>query len=83
MNTKLTLTIDDVIIERAKIYAKKKGRSLSDLIENYLKSVIWEQKTTGPEISPIIKSLKGSFKAPEGFDYKKELGESLSKKYFK
>jgi len=83
MNTKLTLTIDDSIIERAKIYAKRKGRSLSDLIENYLKSVTWEQKTSVTGNAPIVKSLQGSFKAPVGFDYKKELSEILAKKYLK
>ena len=36
MNTKLTLTIVQSAIEKAKKYAKKKVRSLSDLIENYL-----------------------------------------------
>jgi hypothetical protein len=28
-----------------------------------------------------VKSLQGSFKAPNGFDYKKELVKALSKKY--
>jgi len=36
MNTKLTLTIEESIIEKAKSYARKNGRSLSDIIENYL-----------------------------------------------
>ena len=35
MNTKLTLTIEKEIIERAKNYAKEKNRSLSNIIENY------------------------------------------------
>ena len=39
MNTKLTLTIEQSVIEKAKKYAKNKERSLSDLIENYLKSL--------------------------------------------
>ena len=39
MNTKLTLTIEQTIIERAKKYANNKGRSLSDIIENYLKVI--------------------------------------------
>ena len=34
MTTKLTLTIEQHIIEKAKVYAKSKGRSLSDIIEN-------------------------------------------------
>jgi predicted HicB family RNase H-like nuclease len=40
MNTKLTLTIDKSIIESAKKYARNKERSLSDLIENYLKALV-------------------------------------------
>ena len=38
MNTKLTLTIEQTVIEKAKKYAKGKERSLSSLIENYLKA---------------------------------------------
>jgi len=80
MNTKLTLTIEQSIIEKAKIYAKDKGRSLSDIIENYLKAITTE-KETSEDISPLISSLRGSFKAPESFDYKKELSKGLSEKY--
>ena len=42
MNTKLILTIDQEIIEKAKQYAKGKNRSLSDIIENYLKTLTKE-----------------------------------------
>lgn len=44
MNTKLTLTIEREIIEKAKNYAKAKNRSLSDIIENYLKLLTQEEK---------------------------------------
>ncbi|MGB1451779.1 MAG: DUF6364 family protein, partial [Marinirhabdus sp.] len=44
MNTKLTLTIERKIIEKAKNYAKGKNRSLSDIIENYLKTLTKEDK---------------------------------------
>lgn len=80
MNTKLTLTIEQSIIERAKSYAKGKGHSLSDIIENYLKAITTEQRVV-EDISPLINSLRGSFKAPESFDYKKELSKGLSEKY--
>jgi len=43
MNTKLTLTIEQEIIKRAKEYAKGKNRSLSDIIENYLKILTKEE----------------------------------------
>ena len=80
MNTKLTLTIEQSVIEKAKSYAKQKGRSLSDIIENYLKAITTEQRTT-EDISPLVNLLRGSFKAPENFDYKKELSKGLSEKY--
>jgi len=81
MNTKLTLTIEQAIIEKAKLYAKGKGHSLSDIIENYLKVITKDEVKSEIEITPIVKSLKGSFKAPSSFDYKKELAKSLSDKY--
>ncbi|MEO7209346.1 MAG: DUF6364 family protein [Chitinophagaceae bacterium] len=81
MNTKLTLTIDHSIIIQAKKYARKKERSLSDLIENYLKALTDEGAIKAEAITPIVQSLKGSFKMPENFNYKKELTERLSEKY--
>ncbi len=81
MNTKLTLTIEQTIIEKAKKYAKGRGRSLSDIIENYLKVITREENKTDIEITPLTKSLRGSFKAPKDFDYKKELSKGLSQKY--
>jgi hypothetical protein len=80
MNTKLTLTIEQSVIERAKTYAKEKGHSLSEIIENYLKTITIEQKPI-EKVSPITKSLRGSFKAPIDFDYKEELSKALSEKY--
>ncbi len=82
MNTKLTLTIEPEVIQKAKAYARKENRSLSDIVENYLKSVTSidtnEKKT---KLSPIVKSLKGSFKSPADFDYKEELRKGLEEKY--
>lgn len=81
MNTKLTLTIEQSVIEKAKKYAKDKKRSLSNLIENYLKALTKESSSNEIELTPIVKSLKGSFTAPKNFDYKKELTNRLSEKY--
>jgi hypothetical protein len=83
MNTKLTLTIEQSVIEKAKIYAKSRGRSLSDVIESYLKVVAKEEEFSEEKVSPTVMSLKGAFKAPENFDYKDELKKSLSSKYLK
>ncbi len=81
MNTKLTLTINQNIIEKAKKYAKTRGRSLSDIIENYLKAITSEVDRTESAETPVVKSLKGSFKAPAAFDYKNELTKALNEKY--
>ena len=81
MNVKLTLTIEETVIEKAKKYAKNKERSLSNLIENYLLALTNEEASTEKEFSPITKSLKGSFTATKNFDYKTELTKRLSDKY--
>jgi hypothetical protein len=81
MNTKLTLTIEQTVIEKSKKYANEKGRSLSAIIENYLKVLTKEDSLSDIELTPIVKSLKGSFKAPENIDYKKEIAKGLTEKY--
>ena len=81
MSTKLTLTIDESIIERAKKYAKSKENSLSNIIENYLKILVKDNTSKEIELTPIVKSLKGSFTFNSDFDYKKELTKRLSDKY--
>ena len=81
MNTKLTLTIEKKIIEQAKAYAKSRGRSLSDIIETYLKLIVTDEDQKEIEISPTVKALRGSFRLPDDLDYKKNLTEVLSKKY--
>lgn len=82
MNTKLTLTIEREIIEKAKNYAKAKNRSLSDIIENYLKLLTQEEENSiNKKLNPAVKSLRGSFKMPKDMDYKKELKNRLEQKY--
>jgi len=81
MNTKLTLTIKKEVIQKANKYAKQKKQSLSDIIENYLKAITQDVVNEEIEMTPVVKSLKGSFKAPKEFDYKEELTKALSDKY--
>jgi hypothetical protein len=58
MQTKLTLSIDDDIIGQAKEYARSQRRSLSNMVENYLKLVV-RKESPAEEISPIVASLMG------------------------
>ena len=80
MQAKLTLTIERSLIAHAKGYAKSKGRSLSDLIGSYLKLLL-QDESSELKLSGEIKNLKGAIKLPDDFDYKAELGKSLSRKY--
>ena len=81
MTTKLTLTLDDKVIKGAKKYAKASGRSVSELVESYFKSLTALTDEKPDALSPSIRSLMGSFKAPADFDYKKILKEEKSRKF--
>ncbi len=79
MTTKLTLTVEKSIIERAKVYAKNTGRSLSEIIEKYLESITEEdgnQKT-----SSKLKKIIGAVSLPKDFDEEKELASYFEKKH--
>ena len=80
MITKLTLTIDDSVIAIAKKYAKNKGKSLSDIVENYLMTLT-SKESKEEAISPKILKLQGIIDLPKDFNYKKSLGKELSRKY--
>ena len=79
MKTKLTLTIENGVFERAKSYAKQTGRSLSELIAQYLDSLT--RDSTSEAISPKLKKLMGAVKLPKNFKDKKVLQSYLEKKH--
>jgi hypothetical protein len=81
MDAKLTLSIDKDVTRKAKVYARSKGRSLSDLVENYLKLLTKNSSIEDSEFTPGVKSLLGCISVPEDFDYKKEISEFLMNKY--
>ena len=79
MDSKLTLKLNESVIEQAKKYAKENNISLSRMIENYL-TVITESRNTENKISPLVKSLTGVIKL-ENKDYRKDYSDFLSQKY--
>ena len=54
MKTKLTITIKEEIAQKAKLYAKQTGKSLSELIEKHLKTLVEDH----PNPQPISLNLK-------------------------
>ena len=81
MNAKLTLTIESDVVDMAKKYAAVNGRSLSDLVENYLKSLSERKQMDRVSYSPKVSKLKGIMDLPDDFDYKKFMEKELSKKH--
>lgn len=81
MDKKLTLSLDQEIIRRAKIYAKQNGTSLSKMIEAYFQSIT-QEKIDDHEIviTPLVESLCGVGELPEDFDYKTSRGQYLESK---
>lgn len=80
MDTKLTLRLNNNVIERAKLYARSHKISLSKMIESYLDSLTKEKKEE-ISITPLVESLSGVIDLPNDFDYKKEYGDYLIEKY--
>jgi hypothetical protein len=81
MLTKLTLTIDQTVIEHAKEYAQQKNRSVSRIVEDYLKNI-----STNPEAVSFQKNLyspitdSGMFQ-DSGKPYKDMLDEALQERF--
>ena len=84
MDTKLTLKLDKQVIDKAKEYASSQKRSLSRLIESYLKTLIDtdnQRSQNDIKISSFVKSMKTGVNLPADLDYKKSYGDYLSEKY--
>ena len=82
MKTKITLTINEKVINTARKYTNKRGMSLSHLVENYLKLISF-QKLNESVVSPKVLRLMGVFKLLGNYDYKVELRNAIYKKYKK
>jgi len=78
---KLTLTIDNAIINKAKKYARNRDISLSKLVEFYF-SLITSTAEEEPNNLPAITSkLYGMAKGAKISDYKTALTDALIEKY--
>lgn len=82
METKLTLRLNDNVIERAKSYARSHKISLSKMIENYLDSITKQEDDVKKiSITPLVESLSGVIDLPADFDYRKEYRDYIDEKY--
>ncbi|MCE5330111.1 DUF6364 family protein [bacterium] len=79
MITKLTLTLDNEIIEAAKAYAKENNMSLSGIVELYFRTL--SSETGNDRIPPITKELSGIASFSTAKQDKELLKEALNKKF--
>ncbi len=76
MQTKLTLRLEEVLIQQAKKYANEHGKSLSRVVADYFKVLTEKSKATQKaQIAPVTSSLIGIMDSGilDEDDYKKYL----------
>ncbi|MGH9384512.1 MAG: DUF6364 family protein [Vicinamibacterales bacterium] len=72
MVTKLTLTVDERVIGKAKRYARARGTSVSKLVEQLLDGAASTHEATRPT-TPVLARLRGSLKGGSLADYHRYL----------
>lgn len=75
MQTKLTLRLDQNLIERAKTYSAKHGKSISQMVADYFALLDEAPTRPGTELTPVVRSLKGALRGAEigEKDYRRHL----------
>jgi len=77
MITKLTLRMDDNLIESAKEYSAQTGKSVSRIVADLFEIIKMRKLNKEETLTPTIRSLKGILKGKQvdEKDYKKYLDE--------
>lgn len=81
MDKKLTLSLDQDVIEKAKRFAKENKTSLSKMIEVYFASLTSSEGNTNIQTTPLVESLVGVIKLKDEYDYKSARSDYLSSKH--
>jgi hypothetical protein len=79
MATKLTLSINEGVIKKAKTISRKRGKSLSKIVEEYLQQISNDSKNKVPATSKLRGGLVGSMIAAKDIKDAKE--KYLKQKY--
>lgn len=61
MDTKLTLRLDEGLIESAKKEARNRGASLSQMVADYFRGMS-SLRNSGTKLPPVTASLRGALK---------------------
>jgi len=77
MQTKLTLRLEDRLIERAKSYAASAGKSVSQIVADYINVLTSQTSKTNSPPAPVTRSLRGLLREStlDEKDYRRYLEE--------
>jgi hypothetical protein len=71
--SKLTLSVDPVVVERAKRYAAARGTSVSQLVETLLDLVASDAPGPAGAAPPVLSRLRGAIRKGSVGDYRRYL----------
>jgi len=80
MNAKLTLSLDREIIEQAKGFSRSHHKSLSKLIEGYLRQIVHGEESA-KQATPLVARLSGVIDAAKLGDHESGYADYLAEKY--
>lgn len=81
MNTKLTLKMDRTVVDRAKRYAQRNGRSLSGIAEDYFRTFVGTAPEQGPRLSGTVAQLAGIARTGRVADHRTVYRRHIEAKY--
>ena len=75
MQTKLTLRLEENLIRRAKSYARRSGKSVSELVADLFSRLSAPDSPPQRELTPVMRRLAGSLAGSslDQADYRKHL----------
>jgi len=73
--SKLTLSVDDAVVRRAKAYARRRGTSVSRLVQGFLDLLARNsgEMPAGDGEAPVLRRLRGSLKGARPAEYRAHL----------
>ncbi|WP_429885995.1 DUF6364 family protein [Geoalkalibacter halelectricus] len=80
MKKKLTLSLDESVIEEAKKFARRRHKSLSRMVESYLRQVA-HGNPPDEDITPLVAELSGVLSPPSAEQGRQEYRDYLREKY--
>ncbi len=77
MHAKLTLRLDAELIQLAKSYSQRTGKSLSQIVADYFARLTARPAEDDAVTTPLVRSLRGSLRGAEidEDDYRRHLEE--------